>query len=484
MVLRSVRTYVSGVSAAAILVAAVVTYSAGVPPRSGAEAAVFFAAFGALAQALGYQVTRGTSGSIGFLPFLSAAILAPNASAIGAVLLAVAAGEILQKQLDIRGVFNTAQHTLAIGLGILVYRALGGVSLLGHGSVAVHIFGDGASPAILPIVGLSAVYLTINKLAVSVVLSLVNRRQIVGPWLASMKSSIAYDLLAIPLVGFFALAYDRLGPVYSLGLALPMLGLRQLYKTNFELEKINEELLQLMVAAIEARDPYTSGHSQRVARYSRVVGRAAGLGSKAVERVYIAALLHDVGKIHEEFAPILRKPGRLTEAEFEIMKTHSVKSAQLAEKVTRFRDLVPAIRGHHEEWNGSGYPDRLAGEAIPFGARIIAFADTIDAMTTSRPYRGAMSTDEVRDEIFSQRGLQFDPQVTDAVISGAVWDEMTSEIEIATREFPIFPRLAGAASVSVGVPPIETTSFIRSPGSDTLPMVEVSRPFRVRRRPS
>jgi putative nucleotidyltransferase with HDIG domain len=204
--------------------------------------------------------------------------------------------------------------------------------------------------------------------------------------------------------------------------------LRQLYKTNRQLETVNEEMLQLMVAAIEARDPYTSGHSQRVAEYSRIVAEAAGLGSRATERVRIAALLHDVGKIHEEFAPILRKPGRLDDAEFAIMRSHSEKGAALASKVTQFRDLVPAIRSHHEAWDGSGYPDRLVGERIPLWARIIAFADTIDAMTTDRPYREALTAETVREEVRAQAGRQFDPRIAMELTRDKYWSLLAGAI--------------------------------------------------------
>ena len=199
-------------------------------------------------------------------------------------------------------------------------------------------------------------------------------------------------------------------------------------KTNRQLETVNEEMLQLMVAAIEARDPYTSGHSQRVAEYSRIVSHAAGLGSRATERVRTAALLHDVGKIHEEFAPILRKPGRLDEAEFAIMRSHSEKGAALVSKVTQFRDLVPAIRSHHEAWDGSGYPDKLSGESIPLWARVIVFADTIDAMTTDRPYREALTADSVRDELKLQAGRQFDPRIAAELVGDRYWNRLAEAI--------------------------------------------------------
>ena len=406
------------VAAAAVSVAAVVIYAGGPPTQEAAEAALFFAAFGAFAHALGHQGSRGEAGSIAFLPFLSAAALCPNWAALAAVLLAVVAGETLRRQPLIRGTFNVAQHTLALGLAILTYRAMGGGSLIATATTR----------SLVPLLGLSIVYLASNKLAVRAVISLSNHRPIIKSTLESIRASYLYDILAMPLVLIFALAYIKFGPLASMCLALPMLGVRQLYKSNTELERRNEELLQLMVATIEARDPYTSGHSQRVAEYSKVVSHAAGLGSKAASRVFTAALLHDVGKIHDEFAPILRKPGRLTDMEYTVMKAHSEKGAALVANVTQFSDLVQPIRSHHEAWDGHGYPDGLAGAEIPHWARVIAFADTIDAMTTDRPYRRALTPDAVRTEIQAQSGRQFDPDVAAALISDKHWPLMAEAI--------------------------------------------------------
>jgi HD-GYP domain-containing protein (c-di-GMP phosphodiesterase class II) len=207
-------------------------------------------------------------------------------------------------------------------------------------------------------------------------------------------------------------------------LAVPLLGLRQLYKINYELEQTNRELLELMVAAIEARDPYTSGHSRRVAEKARVISRAVGLRDREIERIVAAALLHDVGKIHEVFGPILSKPGRLTPEEQVIMRTHPIKSAELAGTVTQLRDVVPLIRHHHENWDGTGYPDGLKGDLIPLGSRIIMFADTIDAMTTDRPYRAALDATAVRKELLRFRGTQFDPQICDSLLRSAEYSKL------------------------------------------------------------
>jgi HD-GYP domain-containing protein (c-di-GMP phosphodiesterase class II) len=145
---------------------------------------------------------------------------------------------------------------------------------------------------------------------------------------------------------------------------------------------------------------------------------------KEIARIVAGALLHDVGKIHEVFGPILSKPGRLTPEEQVIMRTHPIKSAELAGKVTELRDVVPLIRHHHENWDGTGYPDGLKEEAIPLGSRIIMFADTIDAMTTDRPYRAALDAMSVRKELLRFRGTQFDPMICDALLRSPEYSKL------------------------------------------------------------
>jgi len=180
----------------------------------------------------------------------------------------------------------------------------------------------------------------------------------------------------------------------------------------------------LMVAAIEARDPYTSGHSERVSRASKIIAKSIGLRAAEVERVGVAALLHDVGKIDEAFAPILAKEGRLTPEEWETMKRHPIRSAELVGLLSSLKDVVPAVRNHHENWDGTGYPDGLKGSAIPQASRIIMFADTLDAMTTDRPYRKALTMEEAKAEIIKFRGRQFDPEICDRIVEPDVWSQL------------------------------------------------------------
>lgn len=420
-----VRRIVETVAVGALLASAAALAWADVPSIEQWYAAAFFAGFGLFASALFYQTSNATSGSIGFLPFLSIAVIAPNVAALVTVFVSILGSELIARRAPLKAVFNVAQYVFAEAIAIGVFLSFGGRSLL-----------EGKSP-IVALVGLVAVFLTLNKLAVSTVVATATGENTRAHWVRSMRLSALYDVLALPLIYFFAVAYVSLGPEWSAALAIPMLGIRQIYKSNVALEKINEELLQLIVAAIEARDPYTSGHSQRVAKYARVIARVAGLGSRATDRVAIAALLHDVGKIHEEFAPVLRKPGRLTDDEYEVMKTHSAKSAALVAKVSHFADLVPMIHAHHEAWDGTGYPLGLAATNVPLGARIIAIADTIDAMSTSRPYRRAMTNEEVRQELHREAGRQFDPSLCARVLADSSWRQITQEIEIAVSEYPV-----------------------------------------------
>lgn len=171
--------------------------------------------------------------------------------------------------------------------------------------------------------------------------------------------------------------------------------------------------IRMLAAAIDAKDPYTRGHSDRVARYSTAIGKQLGLDEHAMKYLKISALLHDVGKIGIDDR-ILRKPGALTEEEFEVMKTHPEKGAAIMGGVAQLREAIPGMRHHHEKFSGGGYPDGLRGESIPLQARIVTVADTFDAMTTNRPYQKAMDLNYVLEKIRSFAGTRFDPQVVAA----------------------------------------------------------------------
>jgi HD-GYP domain-containing protein (c-di-GMP phosphodiesterase class II) len=191
-------------------------------------------------------------------------------------------------------------------------------------------------------------------------------------------------------------------------------------KTIDELQaqhEINDQLflssIRSLAAAIDARDPYTRGHSDRVTRFSIVIARQLGLASEKLRSVEIGALLHDVGKIGIEDR-ILRKPSALTPEEFEIMKTHPEKGGDIMAPISYLREATEIIIHHHERWDGTGYPSGLKGEEIPLGARIVSVADTFDAMTTNRPYQRAMTYAVAAKKIGEFAGKGCDPAVVRA----------------------------------------------------------------------
>ena len=173
------------------------------------------------------------------------------------------------------------------------------------------------------------------------------------------------------------------------------------------------ETIRTLAAAIDAKDPYTKGHSERVSAYSMAIARHLGLGFDDIFHVRIAAILHDVGKLGIRDG-ILNKPGGLTDEEYEIMRRHPDIGAQIMAPISKLKTIIPGIRNHHETWDGNGYPDKLKGEQIPMVARIIGVADTFDAMTTSRPYQEAMPFTHVTDKMKSMAGTRFDPTVVEA----------------------------------------------------------------------
>jgi putative nucleotidyltransferase with HDIG domain len=172
--------------------------------------------------------------------------------------------------------------------------------------------------------------------------------------------------------------------------------------------------IRMLAAAIDEKDPYTRGHSGRVAKYSTLIGKELGLSAADLDTLKISALLHDVGKIGVEDR-VLKKPGSLTSEEFVLMKQHPIKGANIMRPVSQLKEMLPGIELHHEHMDGRGYPYGLQGSQIPLMARIIAVADTLDAMTTNRPYQSAMDIEYALDKIKALAGPKFDPVVVNAL---------------------------------------------------------------------
>ena len=412
------RWYVAAVAVGAILCSAVLYLSNPAVPVDSVRAVIVLSALALVAEALGLLMPNSVTGSIAFIPYLATALIVPNWISLVGVLTVRAVVEVLSERATATKVFNVGQQAVTFASAVLLFHLLGGVSMtsVGHMSLS-QISAINGIPALSAFVFSFAVNST---LVLGYVASKSNQR-FVELWRGTYLSTIGVDVLASPVVFLFAWVYVSWGPFAAAVLWVPVLGLRQLQKTNLDLEQTNNELLELMVKSMEARDPYTSGHSRRVQQFSIAIARGLELSTGEIDKVSRAALLHDVGKIYEKYAPILRKPGKLSADEWQTMQLHPQDGAALVGTMSRLHDIIPAIRHHHERWDGTGYPEGLAGERIPEISRIIAFADTIDAMISERPYRRTMGEAEVRAEIVRCRGAQFDPEMTDKVLSAQVW---------------------------------------------------------------
>ncbi|MBC24327.1 MAG: hypothetical protein CMJ32_10485 [Phycisphaerae bacterium] len=196
-------------------------------------------------------------------------------------------------------------------------------------------------------------------------------------------------------------------------------------------------MLQAITSTIDAKDPYTRGHSQRVALLSRDLAHAIGLSEEEVKRVHIAGLVHDVGKIGIPEA-VLCKPGQLTDQEYRLVQEHPEIGYRILKDIPQLRDVLTGVLHHHERWDGAGYPSGLAGRQIPLFARLIALADTFDAMSSDRTYRGGRSRDEVLAEISRCRGAQFDPEFVDAFcqLDFTEFDRLISQAQEGTEHDP------------------------------------------------
>jgi putative nucleotidyltransferase with HDIG domain len=386
-----------------------------------ASLAITLVALGLGSELLSFNQGKDAAGSIALIPFAATALVAPHSLTIALILGVELIVQSIHKRPWLKSAFNLAQISLGFALGILAYRAVGGIPFV---TLAGQSFVGAVQSDVVPAVALVATVVIVNSVSVSSVIALTTGRRWLEVFAMHRKTTLPFSFL-LALVSFYLTWLSvNLGILGTAGMAIPIVAVRQLYRTTVELTTVTEELLDLMVAAIEARDPYTSGHSQRVARASEVIARALSLPPKEIERVTVAALLHDVGKIDERFAAILAKEGRLTPEEWATMKEHPIRSAELVGLLSSLQDVVKPVRHHHENWDGTGYPDGIVGESIPLASRIIMFADTLDAMTTDRPYRKALTLAEARAEFIKFRGRQFDPAICDRILTSSVWEEL------------------------------------------------------------
>jgi putative nucleotidyltransferase with HDIG domain len=334
--------------------------------------------------------------SMAFLPFLGMiGVYAPHI-AILSVAAVVGASQLLFRRNDLlRAAYNMAQAAITAGVAGFCYHSLAS---------------EGWITNLVAFVLTTAVFFGTNIILTGIAISYL-KADSVSTVIAQIASNLRYDFLASPLAAFPILLYDA-NQYTILIVVLPLLLLHYFNLSKLQVIDAHNDLLRALVKAIETRDPYTSGHSIRVATMATLIAKDLRLRPAAVRTIETAALLHDIGKIDPAFSYVLQKPYHLNDDERLLIQTHAAKGAEMLQGLSSVHpDVVHAVLHHHERYDGKGYPAGLAGAAIPIAARIIMLCDSVDAMLSDRPYRKALTMDVVHAELDRCAGTQFDPEL-------------------------------------------------------------------------
>lgn len=322
-------------------------------------------------------------------------------------------------------VFNFSQYVLATIAGGMVYS----LDILGAQPVGFESF----SFSLLPFLAFGLTVNLVNAAAITVGFSLnqgTKMRRVVsrvfGPW----GVNLVLDLFVSPIALVVALFYIEF-QIYGLALAMfPLLYVRLSYLSRQRLQEANRSLVKALIKAIETRDPYTSGHSLRVSSLARRIAEAMNLPEHKIDNIETAALLHDIGKVEAAYSEILKKPEGLSLEERQMIESHPARGAELLQSLSSFpKEVIAGVRHHHERVDGKGYPEGLAGDQIPLAAKIIMVCDAVDAMLSDRPYRRALTREEVRDQLEIFRDVQFDGEIVECILEHDVIEKYVDEYE-------------------------------------------------------
>jgi len=300
-----------------------------------------------------------------------------------------------------KSLFNISQYAINVGVSGIVYNFVDSTI-----NVGFEFYNPIASAASL------IVYILLNTLFMSELMAILLKEKMVQIWKSSFFGMLI-NIVLVSLLGIvLAFSYNSYGIGGLLLFFIPLLLARYTFKLYIDMRKNYFDTMNVLVRAIEANDPYTSGHSLRVSAYSEAIAKQLGLPQGKIDIIKSAALLHDIGKIGID-KNILNKTERLKDEEFETIKSHTEIGATIVADLSYLANISDIIRHHHERNDGKGYPDGLSHNSIPLETSILTIADSFDAMTTSRPYRHALSLEDALNEIKKSAGTQFNPDIID-----------------------------------------------------------------------
>lgn len=353
---------------------------------------------------------------------MSAVVLGgPAASGLVAAVSAITVSDLMKRRPAPILAFNLLSLVLVSCLAGWTYVLLGGrvITTSVEGLESLNV--DDFPTTLVAMVGCAAVSAIANLVVISFGISLYQRRSFRRILVSGFP--IMPTQLALPFVGFLMAQVLAINVVALPLFIFPLVVARQFYQRSTALREAYADTVRSLVGALEAKDPYTRGHSERVADYALGLGRALMLDDATMQSLEYAALLHDLGKLAVPGA-VLTKPDALTKSEVDAIREHPARGASMVARIPPLKDLAGYVGGHHEWYGGGGYPDSIALAEIPLIARILAVADSFDAMTTTRAYRPALDREHAISQLEGGVGTQFDPELVRIFIEHRIgWSE-------------------------------------------------------------
>ncbi len=355
---------------------------------------------------------------------------------------------LLRRSPWIRQIFNHAQVVLSFAAAGWVFETLGGRYLIAmRPGEMVHY-----ERIWLALLGGCITYFLTSSFLLASAIALWERRSLLNTWAVSFRWAAPRYLCLAPFGLLMAIVFQVYQPgsrpgasqfldVIAVSLFLvPLAGARFAFQGAMDMLQVHRETVYALCNALEAYDPYTRNHSELVTRYALQIGRELGLSAARLETLEWAGRLHDIGKCRQDWESIIRKPGRPNEREWQIIRQHPLEGGRLAQKMEFLPHtaglVAQIVAAHHERVDGKGYPNGLAGDQIPLEARILACADSFEAMTARRSYQAQRPVEDAIAEVERASGAQFDPEVAAALI--AVWrrGELDMETPVLTEHLP------------------------------------------------
>ncbi len=316
--------------------------------------------------------------------------------------------------------FNVAQMIATTGITGIIYRMfvgdMTGIPLATTKTAVVALFA-------------SLIYLVINNILVSLMIGIAISKSPITVFLANSRGQLLQNI-TLPPIGLLLTTVRELSPLAVFIALIPLLGPYIAMRGHREILLQIQRTIEALADTVDRRDVTTAQHSERVAKYTQqIIDELGTIRFAEAEAIVLAARVHDLGKIAIPDA-VLLKPGRLDEGEYWLMRQHPAAGDEILRELSIYKDSLGVVRYHHERYDGKGYPDGIAGEDIPLGARIVAVADSYDVMTSDRPYARARSVREAKEELLDCKGTHFDPVIVDAFVRAIERQRSPESVEL------------------------------------------------------